>query len=260
MIHETAIIHENAVIGKNANIGPYSVIGPNVKIGNNVDIKSHVVIDGDTTIGDNCEIFPFASIGMPPQDLKFHGEKSKLIIGHSNKIREYVTIQPGTESGRMETVVGNNCLFMASSHVAHDCIVGNHVIMANNATIAGHVTVEDFVIIGGLSAVHQFVRIGKHAIIGGMTAIARDVVPFASSFSEHDKISGVNLVGLKRNNFSSEQIRIIQKIFDILFFEKNDLTFQEKIKTVEEKFNNDESAKIILNFLNSESIRSFVTA
>ena len=167
-IHKTAIIDKKTNLGENIVIGPYSTIGPNVKIKNNVKIHSQVNIQGYTFIDECTEIFPFASIGTIPQDLKYHGEKSKLIIGKKNRIREHVTINPGTKGGGLITKIGNNCLFMVGSHVAHDCTLGNNVIMANNATLAGHVKVDDFAIIGGLSAVHQFVRIGKHAMVGGI--------------------------------------------------------------------------------------------
>jgi len=258
MIHPTAIVSETAIIGNNTLIGPYSVIGPNVKLGNNCILHSHVVIDGFTTIGDNNKFFPFSAIGLAPQDLKYHGEKSTLEIGNNNTMREYVTIHPGTESGIMKTVIGNNCLFMASSHIAHDCTIGDNVIMSNNATLAGHVTVGNYVIIGGLAAVHQFSRIGDFAFIGGLTGIARDLVPFASSFADRDRISGINVVGLKRHNFSISDIKSIQNAFDILFFTKSDKTFTEKIAEVTEKFKDNPKMKPFITFINSESIRSYV--
>ena len=167
-IHPTAIVSKQAQLGKDVEVGAYSVIGDVVKIGDGTIIKSHVVIDGETTIGKKNVIFPFASIGLEPQDLKFKGEKSKVVIGDNNKIREHVTIHLGTQDGAMVTKIGSNCLLMVGVHVAHDCIVGDHVILANNATLAGHVEVNDHVVIGGLSAVHQFARIGKGAMIGGM--------------------------------------------------------------------------------------------
>ena len=260
MIHQTAIISETAQIGSNPSIGPYCVIGPNVKIGDNVVMHSHVVIDGFTTIGNNNKFFPFSAIGLAPQDLKYHGEKSSLEIGDNNLIREYVTMHPGTETGRMRTSVGSNCLFMASSHIAHDCIVGDHVIMANNATLGGHVVVGNYAIIGGLAAVHQFARIGDYSIVGGLTGISRDLAPFASSFSERDKIAGLNIIGLKRHDFSNADIKKIQDAFDILFFNENDKTFSEKIAEVTSKYQHEDKLKSLINFINSESIRSFVQA
>lgn len=258
IIHETAIIASGAQIGENVKIGPYSVIGENVIIGNDTEIKSHVIIDGCTKIGFGNVIYPFAAIGLSPQDLKYNGEKSTLEIGNNNRIREYVTMHPGTTSGGMRTVIGSNCLFMASAHVAHDCKVGDYVIMANNATLAGHVIVGNHVIIGGLSAVHQFVRIGDYSIIGGMTGIARDLVPYSSSFSDHDKIKGVNIIGLKRAGFSNSDILLIQKVFDKLFFEDDGASFSEKIDFVKDKYKGVDKIEKIINFLQSESKRSFV--
>lgn len=258
MIHETAIVADGAKIGMNVKIGPYSVIGENVIVGDDTEIKSHVVIGGYTKIGRGNVIYPFAAIGLDPQDLKYHGEKSTLEIGDNNKIREYVTIHPGTEVGSMKTTIGNNCLFMASAHIAHDCVVGDYVIMANNATLAGHVTVGNHVIIGGLSAVHQFVRIGDYSIIGGMTGIARDLVPYSSSFSDHDKVKGVNIIGLKRAGFPNTDILLIQKVFDELFFQNDSISFFEKVKNIEEHYQDSDKIRVIIDFLKGESIRSFV--
>lgn len=258
IIHKTAIVADGAQLGENVKIGPYSVIGENVIIGNDTEIKSHVVIDGYTEIGSGNVIYPFAAIGLAPQDLKYNGEKSTLKIGDNNKIREYVTIHPGTAAGGMKTVVGNNCLFMASAHIAHDCTIGDYVIMANNATLAGHVTIGNHVIIGGLSAVHQFVRIGDYSIVGGMTGIARDLVPYSSSFSDHDKIKGVNIIGLKRAGFSISDILLIQKVFEKLFFEDSNLSFSERIDFIKDKYKNSDKICKIIDFLQSESKRSFV--
>ena len=182
MIHKTSIIDKKAKISNNVSIGPYSVIGPNVEIGDNVKIHSHVNISGNTKIGSKTNIYPFASIGTSPQDLKFKGEKSNLIIGNNNTIREYVTINPGTEGGGSLTKIGDNCLLMISSHIAHDCTVGSNVIIANNVPLGGHAIIEDGVIIGGNSAVQQFTRIGRLAMIGGMTGVLKDVIPFGLSF------------------------------------------------------------------------------
>ena len=181
MIHKTAIIDSKAKIASSVNIGPYTLIGPNVEIGENTIIHSHVNISGTTKIGKDNKIYPFASIGNDPQDLKYNGEETKLMIGDNNKIREYVTIHPGTKGGGELTKIGNNCLFMISSHVAHDCYIGNNVIIANNVPLGGHVTIEDNVVIGGNSAVQQFTRIGKMAMIGGMTGVLHDVIPYGLS-------------------------------------------------------------------------------
>ena len=186
MIHQTAIIDPKAIISKNVKIGAYSVIGPEVVIGDNTEIQSHVSIVGHTKIGTNNKIYPFASIGNDPQDMKYKGEKTSLIIGNNNIIREYVTINPGTAGGGSKTVIGDNCLFMISSHIAHDCIIGNNVIIANNVPLGGHVIIEDSVVIGGNSAVQQFTRIGRLAMIGGMTGVLKDVIPFGLSFGNRN--------------------------------------------------------------------------
>ena len=200
MINDKAIVEKNPYIDTSATIGPFSIIGKDVKIGKNVRISSHVVISGDTTISEGCEIYPFSSIGNNPQDLKFRGEKTKLIIGKNNKIREYVTMNPGTEHGGGVTIVGDNCLFMISSHIAHDCKIGNNVILANNVAIAGHVEIQDNVIIGGNSAVQQFTRIGKFAMIGGMTGVEKDVIPYGLATGNRSHLEGINIIGLKNGN------------------------------------------------------------
>lgn len=216
-IHPTAIVSAKAQLGKNVEIGAYSIIGDQVVIGDDSTISSHVVIDGDTTIGKGNIIFPFVTIGQVPQDLKFHGEKSKVVIGDNNRIREHVTIHLGTEAGAMLTKIGSNCLLMVGVHVAHDCVVGDHVILANNATLAGHVEVGDHVIIGGLSAIKQFVRIGKHAMIGGMSGVENDVIPFGTVMGERASLEGLNLVGMKRRGFSREDIHALRNFFKKLF-------------------------------------------
>ena len=216
-IHPTAVVHDNAEIGESCTIGPYSIVGEHVKMGDNVTLHSHVNLDGSTTVGEGTEIFPFASIGAKPQDLKFNNEPSELIIGKNNQIREHVTMNPGTESGGMKTIVGDNCLFMMATHVAHDCILGNNVIMANNATLGGHVHVGNHVLIGGLAAVHQFVRIGDFAVVGGMSGVESDVIPFGRVKGERAFLAGLNLVGLERGGFEKDQIKIIQQAFKGIF-------------------------------------------
>jgi len=206
MIHKTSIIDKKAKILNNVKIGPYTVIGPNVEIENDVEIHGHVNIDGYTKIGAGTKIYPFASIGTNPQDLKFKGEKSTLIIGKNNMMREYVTINPGTQGGRGKTTIGDNCLFMISSHVAHDCEVGNNVVIANNVPLGGHVTIEDGVIIGGNSAVQQFTRIGRLAMIGGMTGVLKDVIPFGLSIGNRNYLKGLNLIGLRRKKYENKKI------------------------------------------------------
>lgn len=217
LIHPSAVIADGAEIGENVEVGPYCVIDEHVKLGDGCRLASHVVLSGHTTIGKNNRFFPFASIGHEPQDLKFHGEASEVVIGDDNTIRESVTINPGTEGGGMLTKIGNGNLLMAYSHVAHDCIVGNEVIMANNATLAGHVTVEDGAIIGGMSAIHQFLRIGKYSMIGGMSGIVKDIPPFCLTAGGYRPgLAGLNLVGLKRRGFSSDQIRVLKELYRLL--------------------------------------------
>ena len=206
VIHDTAIVSPGAAIADSVTIGPYCVIGEQVTLGAGVTLEAHVVIGGRTAIGAQCHIFPFASIGLAPQDLKYDGEPSELIIGDNNIIREHVTMNPGTTGGGMVTRIENNCLFMVASHVAHDCKIGNHVIMANNATLAGHVEIGDWAILGGLAAVHQFVRIGRHAMVGGMSGVENDVIPYGSVVGNRAQLAGLNVIGLKRRGFSRGEI------------------------------------------------------
>ena len=233
-IHPTAIIHPNAKIGTNVQIGAYSIVGEHVSLGDNIVLHSHVVVEGRTSVGEGTRIFPFASIGHAPQDLKFHGEESQLIIGKNNMIREHVTMNPGTESGGMVTKVGDNCLFMMSVHIAHDCQIGNNVIMANNATLGGHVHVGDFAFIGGLAAVHQFIRIGNHAVIGGMSGVENDVIPYGRVKGERAFLAGLNLIGLERRGFGKDDIRVLQKAYNQLF--ADDGTLEQRLEQVEKDF------------------------
>lgn len=258
MIHPTAIISPLAKIGKNVKIGPYSIIGEEVELCDNVEIMSHVCVSGKTLIGEGTKIFPFAAIGFQPQDLKFHGEKSRVIVGKNNSIREYVTIHPGTEGGNMETVVGDNNLLMIGVHVAHDCIVGNNIVLANNATLAGHVTVGDFAIIGGLSAVHQFVRIGHHAIIGGMAGVERDVIPYGAVKGDRGYLYDVNIVGLRRAGIDRNEIKFIKEAYKMIFHGEN--TLMENLKQAESALQNSVHAKEIFDFMNAKSDRSFCQA
>ncbi len=256
-VHPTAIIEDGAQIGEGVSIGPYCMVGPRVKLGDNVKLHSHVVVEGNTTIGEGTEIFPFASIGHVTQDLKFSGEDSALVIGKNNKIREYVTMQGGTSGDRLTTTVGDNCLFMASSHVAHDCVVGNNVIMANNATLAGHVTVGDFAILGGLCAVHQFVRIGHHCIIAGLSAVAYDVIPYGLVKGVRAGLSGINLVGLRRRNFAREDINAMNQAYKDLF--ESEGNFVDKVARAKETHQDNSHAMEIIDFVGSNDGRSITT-
>lgn len=245
-IHSTAIIHPDAKIGANVTIGPYCVIGGHVALGDGCELKSHVVIDGHTTIGKNCKIYPFASLGHAPQDLKYRGEPSQLIIGDNNTIRENVTMNPGTQTGAMKTVIGNNGLFMVAVHVAHDCVIGNNVIMANNATLGGHVVVGDHVLIGGLAAVHQFVRIGSFSVIGGMSGVESDVIPYGRVKGERAHLAGLNLVGLERGGFEKDTIKTLQKAMKQLF--EGDGTMDERIEQMSSSYANDDIVMQMIAF------------
>lgn len=252
-IHPTAIVSDTAQIGADVKIGPYSVIGPNVTLGDNVELKSHVVVEGHTSIGAGTLIFPFSSIGHQPQDLKYHGEPSRLEIGERNVIREHVTMNPGTEGGGMLTKVGNECLIMVGAHVAHDCIINNNVILVNNATLGGHVLIDDWAIIGGLAAVHQFVRIGRHAMIGGKTGVEHDVIPYGTVTGNRARLEGLNIVGLKRRGFSRDEIHDIRKAYRLVFAEEG--TMAERVADVVEDFSANEPVMEIIDFIRSNSSR-----
>jgi UDP-N-acetylglucosamine acyltransferase len=246
MIHPTAVIDPKASIGNNVRIGPFCVIGPNVTLGNNVELKSHVVIDGHTTLGENCRVFPFASLGHAPQDLKYRGEPSELIIGKNNTIREHVTMNPGTETGAMKTVIGDDGLFMVGVHIAHDCVIGNRVIMANNATLGGHVQVGSNVLIGGLAAVHQFVRIGDFAVIGGMSGVESDVIPYGRVKGERAHLAGLNLIGLERGGFEKDTVKTLQKAMKQLF--DGEGTMDERIEKMAAAYAGDQIVMQMIDF------------
>ena len=256
MISNNSNIDKKAKISSTAKIGPYVVIGPEVEIGENVEIHSHVHIAGNTKIGDGTVIFPFASIGTIPQDLKFKGENSKLEIGKNNKIREYVTINPGTEGGGGLTKIGNNCLFMISSHVAHDCYVGNNVIIANNVPLGGHVTIEDNVVIGGNSAIQQFTRIGQMAMIGGMTGVLHDVIPYGLSTGNRNTLNGLNLIGLRRAKIDNKDILGLSQAYKDIFATKN---LAENISKLNGEFKENTLVKNIIEFITKDKKRSICT-
>jgi UDP-N-acetylglucosamine acyltransferase len=253
-IHPAAIIEPGATIGAGVEIGPFSVIGPEVVLGDNVRIHPHVVIAGKTEIGEGTQIFPFASLGQAPQDRKFRGEDSRLVIGSGNVIREYVTMNPGTEQGGLVTRIGNNGLFLTGAHVAHDCLIGNSVLLVNNATIGGHCVIEDFASVGGLSAAHQHVRIGAYAFIGGMSGVENDVIPFGIALGNRAHLAGLNIVGLKRHNFDREQIHGLRKAYRMLFATEG--TLLERMDDVEKMFSEDPHVKRIVQFIKAESGRS----
>ena len=252
MIHKTAIVDAKAKIASSAEIGPYTVIGHNVEIGENVKIHSHVNISGNTIIGKENKIYPFASIGNDPQDLKFKGEKNSLTIGENNLIREYVTINPGTEGGGSKTIIGNNCLFMISSHIAHDCKIGNNVIIANNVPLGGHVTIEDSVVIGGNSAVQQFTRIGRLAMIGGMTGVLKDVIPFGLSIGNRNYLQGLNLIGLRRHKYDNQKIIGLDKAYKDIFASKN---LHENLNKINGEFKDNELVAEVIKFIEKDKKR-----
>ena len=256
MIHKTAIIDAKAKISDNVKIGPYSVIGPNVEIGEGTVVQSHVNITGDTKIGLNNIIYPFASIGNDPQDLKFQGEKTKLEIGDNNKIREYVTINPGTKGGGGLTKVGNNCLFMVSAHIAHDCVVGDNVILANNVPLGGHAHIDDNVIIGGNSAVQQFTRVGKFAMIGGMCGVVRDVIPYGIAHGNRSILQGLNLIGLRRKNILNKEIMKLSDAYKEIFKNEN---LTENLKNISNKLKENKLVMEVLSFIEKDKKRPICT-
>ena len=253
-IHETAVVDPAAVIADTVKIGPYCAVGAHVTLEADVELLSHCVVDGRTRVGAGTRIYPFASVGHAPQDLKYAGEPSRLEIGKGNVIREHVTMNPGTEGGGMLTRIGDNCLFMVGAHVAHDCMIENNVILVNNATLAGHVHVGEWAIIGGLSAVHQFVRIGRHAMIGGMSGIEHDVIPYGSVIGNRARLSGLNIVGLKRRSFSRDVIHDMRKAYRLIFAAEG--TMAERLADVAEDFNSNEPVMEIVDFIRADSSRS----
>ena len=252
MIHKTCIIDSKAKISKTAKIGPYTIIGPNVQIDDKVEIHSHVNITGYTKIGTSTKIFPFASIGTQPQDLKYKDEKNSLVIGKNNIVREYVTINPGTKGGGGVTKIGDNCLFMISSHIAHDCIIGNDVVIANNVPLGGHVAIEDEVIIGGNSAVQQFTRIGRLAMIGGMTGVLKDVIPFGLSFGNRNFLKGINIIGLKRKNYENKKIMQLNEAYDKIFSSRN---LHENLNKINGEYKDNELVQEVTNFISKDKKR-----
>jgi UDP-N-acetylglucosamine acyltransferase len=253
-IHPTAIVAPGAMVAETVVIGPYCIVGENVSLGPRVTLRSHVVVDGRTTIGEGTRLFPFASIGLEPQDLKYCGEESELIIGRNNRIREYVTMNPGTAGGGMLTQIGDSCLFMVGAHVAHDCQIGDHVVMANNATLAGHVMVEDYAILGGLCAVHQYVRIGKHAMIGGMSGVERDVIPYGQVMGDRARLCGLNIIGMQRRGFNREDIQVLRNAYQFLFATGG--TLSDRVSETAERFGGIGPVDDVIAFIRADSSRA----
>jgi UDP-N-acetylglucosamine acyltransferase len=258
-IHPSTVVEPGAAVAESARIGPCCLIGAGVRIGENVELISHVVVAGRTTVGDGTRIFPFASIGHQPQDLKYRGEDSALVIGKNNTIREHVTMNPGTSGGGMTTRVGDGCLFMASAHVAHDCTIGNHVIMANNATLAGHVVLGDYAFLGGLSAVHQFVRIGQHVMVGGLTGVERDVIPYGSVMGDRARLVGLNIVGLQRRGFSREDIQALRCAYEMVFQQETG-TLADRVQAAADRFHDVQPVRDIVDFIRASNARGLVQA
>ena len=255
-VHPSAVIEDGAQIGEGCIIGPFCVVGPNVRLGDRVELKSHVVITGDTEIGEETVIFPFAAIGEIPQDLKFRGEHSKLVIGARNRIREHVTMNAGTQGGGGVTRVGDDGLFMAGCHIAHDAQIGDRVIVVNSAAIAGHCVLEDDVIVGGLSGIHQWVRIGRGAIVGAVTMVTNDVIPYGLVQAPRGGLDGLNLVGLKRRGVKRSDITALRAAFQMLA--QGEGTFQDRARRLGDETESEYVTEIV-NFVLGDTDRSFLT-
>ena len=256
MIHKSSVVEQKAKISNSVRIGPFCYIGPNVELSDDVELISNVHIEGYTKIGKGTKIFPFASIGTQPQDLKYKNEKNSLLIGEKNIIREYVTINPGTEGGGSTTTIGNNCLFMISSHIAHDCKIGNNVIIANNVPLGGHVSIEDSVVIGGNSAVQQFTRIGRLAMIGGMTGVLKDVTPFALSIGNRNYLQGLNLIGLRRKKYDNKVIMGLDNAYKKIFASKN---LYENLSKINGEYKDNELVSEVIRFIEKDKKRPICT-
>ncbi|WP_342362382.1 acyl-ACP--UDP-N-acetylglucosamine O-acyltransferase [Terrarubrum flagellatum] len=254
-IHAMAVVDSRARLGEGVKIGPFCHVGPDVSIGDNVELISHVVVAGRTSIGAGTRVFPFASLGHPPQDLKYHGEPSTLEIGANCVIREGVTMNPGTENGHMKTAVGDSCLFLANSHVGHDSIVANNVVFSNNVMLAGHCVVGQYAILSGGCAVHQYVRIGAYAFVSGLAGVVRDLIPYGSVIGAPAHLNGLNLVGIKRRNFSREAIHDLRRAYRLLFAEEG--TLQERIEDVAGEFADHPVVSEIIGFMRAGGDRSF---
>ena len=255
--HPTAIVEDGARIGEGVSIGPYCIVGPDAELGDGVELISHVVVAGRTKIGPRTRIFPFASIGHQPQDLKFKGEPSTLVIGADCIIREGVTMNPGTEGGGLETVVGDRCAFLANSHVGHDCRVGNNVIFSNNVMLAGHCIVGDFAIIGGGAAAIQFARIGAHAFLGGMSGLENDLIPYGMALGNRAYLSGLNIIGLQRRGFPREKIHSLRRAYRLLFAAEG--TLVERMDDVAAEFHDNPVVQEIVAFIRAGGKRSLCT-
>jgi UDP-N-acetylglucosamine acyltransferase len=252
-IHPTALVAPGVKIGDGVTIGPFCLVGENVELGDGVSLLSHVVAEGRTAVGEGTQIYPFASIGHRPQDLKFSGEPSTLVIGKNCTVRENVTINPGTRGGGMTTVIGDNCLLMASSHVAHDCRLGNNVVVANYGGIAGHCQIDDFVTIGGMVALHQYVRIGAHAFVGAQSMVDADIIPYGMAVGNRAKLAGLNLIGLKRRKFDREAIHRLRTAYRMIFSSEG--TLRERVDDAAELFSEDALVQDVVGFIGARTDR-----
>lgn len=257
-IHPTAVIAHGAQLGTGVRIGPYCTVGPDVVIEDGAELVSHVVVEGHTRIGPDVVLYPFTTVGMAPQDLKYRGEPTRCEIGARTQVREHCTIHRGTVTGRGITRVGTDCLLMAVAHVAHDCSLGDHVIVANNAVMGGHVTIADHVVIGGAAAIHQFVRIGRAAMIGGVSGVEADVIPFGSVIGNRARIAGLNVIGLKRRGFNKEQIGRLHAAFRTMF--RHEGVFAHRLAETREQFGEDPLVAEVLAFIDAPSHRGLIRA
>lgn len=256
-IHPTAVIEAGAKLGEGVSIGPFCVVGPEVTLADGVTLHSHVVVTGRTSIGARTKVFPFASLGHQPQDLKYAGEPSDLTIGSDCLIREGVTMNPGTSGGGMHTVVGDRCAFLANSHVGHDCRLGNNIILSNGVLLAGHVSVGDYAILGGAAAVIQFARVGAHAFVGGLSGVENDLIPFGMALGDRASLAGLNIVGLKRRGFGREQIHALRHAYRMLFASAG--TLKERVERVAETFADQAAVMEIVDFVRAGGHRALVT-
>jgi UDP-N-acetylglucosamine acyltransferase len=254
VIHPTAIVEPGAKLGAGVRIGPFCQISAEVELGEGSQLISHAVVAGRTRIGARAKIFPFASVGHPPQDLKYAGEPTVLVIGSDCTIREGVTLNPGTAHGTAQTLVGDRCVFLANSHIAHDCVVGSNVVMSNNVMLAGHCKIGDYVILGGGVGVHQFVRIGAHAFIGGMSGIENDVIPYGMALGNRAHLAGLNIIGLRRRGFTRDQIHDIRRAYRLLFADEG--TLKERVEDVAEEFATHPIVHEILDFIRAGGDRA----
>ena len=257
IVHPTAVVEAGAKLGAGVRIGPFCCVGGNVELGDGSQLVSHAVLVGHTTVGPRAKIFPFASVGHPPQDLKYAGEPTVLVIGSDCTIREGVTLNPGTAHGTSRTLIGDRCVFLANSHVAHDCVIGNNVIMSNNVMLAGHCKIGDYVILGGGAGVHQFVRIGSHAFIGGLSGIENDVIPYGMALGNRAHLAGLNIIGLRRRGFTRDQIHDIRRAYRLLFADEG--TLKERVEDVAEEFSKHPIVHEILDFIREGGDRAICT-